>query len=729
MHTSASSGSLSSRRREPRLTYLLRPTDAAVHICGVNALALSPDGRHLFSGGRDGSVRRWQAGDDAAAASAGGSHGCFEGHTDWVTALAWVGPSLLCSASCDATLRLWHADDASPPGDPPAAAAATLRAHRDYVTSLAAAGSPGGPVTHFASGGLGGQLLLWDANEARTVASSAGGADPAPVPAGGAKASIYALAAAGPSALLAGGAERVLRLWDARAPGACAAKLRGHADTVRALLVDGDGRRAVSAGADRGLRLWDLRSQRCVAALPPAHTDSVWALAGDASLSAVWSGGRDGAVWHAALAEAWGAADATAAAAASRATLLAAPRGGEPVTALALDGAGGAGSGVWVATQAAALQRWSRDPGPPPPGPPPVSASGPAFRGVRPPALAASARHAAPLATLRGAPGLRRAEVLPDRRRLLTQDSAGEMAIWDMQAAAPSKKVPPPAPKPGLRGTPSAQPLTPAQAFDAARAELGRQRCAVPSWFTADTRTGSLAIHLDCPGAFAAEAYAADDLGVAGAADDAKLNLGAEALRCVLGPFARRRHRLLTANAAPEDEEEEPLQPPVASCFTFPLKPPPTLVFDAPDGTRQRWDAYNVKGSDAEAAALPTWAVDLVLYNRMPPGCAEAPKMAFHLLPAQDSGLAPLATAKLNAPRILRVSKIAQYVASKLDLAADMDEGDGDVTTALELSCAGQVLAAEMTLASVQQFVWRKPGEELLIHYAPKRNDAGRRLL
>ena len=126
MHTSASSGSLSGRRREPRLTYLLRPTDAAVHISGVNALAVSPDGKLLFSGGRDASVRRWQAGEDAAAASAGGSHGCFEGHTDWVTALAWVGPSLLCSASCDTTLRLWRSDAESPPGEPPASAAPAI---------------------------------------------------------------------------------------------------------------------------------------------------------------------------------------------------------------------------------------------------------------------------------------------------------------------------------------------------------------------------------------------------------------------------------------------------------------------------------------------------------------------------------------------------------------------------------------------------------------------------
>ena len=724
MHTSASSGSLSGRRREPRLTYLLRPTDAAVHISGVNALAVSPDGKLLFSGGRDASVRRWLAGEDAAAASTGGSHGCFEGHTDWVTALAWVGPSLLCSASCDTTLRLWRSDAESPPGQPPASAAATLRAHRDYITSLAAAGAPGGQVTHFASGGLGGELLLWDAAEARVVAAS-GGASPTPLPAGGAKASVYALAAAAPTVLLAGGAEHALRLWDVRKPGACAAKLRGHTDTVRALLVDAAGIRAVSAGADRALRLWDLRALRCVATLAPTHGDSVWALAGDEQLTTVWSGGRDGTLWHAALDDAWTAPEATAAAAAARCTLLAAPRGGEPITALALDGAAGAGSGVWVATSSSSLQRWSRSPGPPPSA---SSAGAAAGRSVRP--AMATPRHSAPLATLRGAPGLRRAEALPDRRRLLTQDSAGELAIWDIQAAAPSRKVTPPAPKAGPRGGPPPQPLTPAQAFEAARADLARQRCAVPSWFAADTRTGCLAIHLDCPAAFAAEAYSTD-FDVAGASEDAKVNLGAEALRCVLGPFARRRQRNLetAAGASVEDSGvDEPPLPPVASCFKFPMNPPPTLVFDAPDGTRHRWNAYAVTGSDSEAALLPTWAVDLALYNRMPPGCSEAPKMAFHLLPADGCGLAPLATAKLNAPRILRVAKVAQYVASKLDLAADMEEGEGDAAVELELSCAGQTLPADMTLATVHHFVWRKPGEELQIQYAPKRPDAGRRL-
>jgi WD repeat-containing protein 48 len=723
MAASSSSGGGASggaRRREPRLTYLLRsPETAAAHCAGVNALRLSPDNRLLFTASRDGTVRRWPVGPGSGVGSGAppAPDALLEGHTDWVNALAWLPGGVLASASCDGTLRLWRATGSAVATAAASPCLAVLRQHKDYVTSLAAA--PGAPV--FASGGLGGEVWLWDANTAQALASLPPGATPAPPAAApGARASVYALALGGAgeasNLLVAGGAEHVLRLWDARAPGAAAAgALRGHTDTVRAALLDGAGMRCLSAGSDRQLRLWDLRQRRLLHAFPAAHSDSVWALAADDALATAWSGGRDGALWATPL----GVAGGEAVRAAVR---VAAPRDAPPVTALALDG----GAGIWVGTTASSVARWPRDAAAAasPAGGVRDSSGGatsasssvmssPGFRGVRPPA---PPLHASPAAVLPGAPGLRRAEVLPDRRRILTQDTSGALFVWDLAAGAPGAPLP--------RGT----------GFDAARARLA-ERIAAPPWFTADTRTGCLAVHLDCPGAFAAESYAAD-VGMAGAPDDLKVNLGQQALLCVLGPWARKRAAAEATAAAAEaalrgEDAPPPPPPPPPSAFAFP-SPPPLLIFDAPDGARQRWDASALSGSDAEAAALPGWAVDAVLRGALPVG--EAPKLAFSLRPADGCGLPPLAQPKLSAPRILRAAKIVTFLASKLELPGGDGGGDGgdggggdaegagaeaDAEAPLALFCNGAPVPMDMSLASAAAFLWKRQ-EDLVIHYAPR---------
>jgi WD repeat-containing protein 48 len=747
------------RRREPRLTYLLGAPSGATgaHCGGVNALRASPDGRHLFSGSRDGTVRRWALSGAAACTS----DACLEGHTDWVNALTWLSDGVLASASCDGTLRLWRATGvarpsaaASPAAAAPSPCIATLRQHKDYVTALASA--PGSPA--FASAGLGGEVYLWDASVARVTSSlAAAPSAPPPLPpaaAAGARASVYALAmasAAAPPLLAAGGAEHTVRLWDARTPGAPIAALRGHTDTVRALALDATGTRCLSAGADRVLRLWDLGTHKCIASFGASHTDSIWALLADDAFTTAWTGGRDGALWCTPL-------DGGAAGGAPPA-LLAAPRAGPPITALAFDTS--PAGGVWVATSASSVAKWPRSAPPgagvacasPTPGgagavptgrtptsptrsparPPAASsfASGGFFQGVRAPPPPPAPAHAAPLATLAGVPGLRRAEVLPDRRRILTQDAAGDVALWDIAAASrPVRTLP--------RGAD----------FDAARTDLA-PRVAAPAWFTVDTRLGCLAIHLDCPGAFAAEAYA-NELGVPDAAEDVKLNLGLHALLCVLGPWARARAAVEAAADAAEADARDadddmrdttpaaaaaarsgaaPVLSPPPSAFQFP-SPPPVLVFDAPDGVRRRWDASALTGSDAEAAALPSWAVDAVLRGRLPVG--DAPKCSFLLIPLEGCGLPPLAQSKLSAPRILRAHKIAGYLAAKLELSAaaaadsgDADEGgDVDGTALLELSVNGSPLPWDMSLASAAAFLWKR-SEDIVINYAPRKPKAG----
>jgi WD repeat-containing protein 48 len=88
---------------------------------------------------------------------------------------------------------------------------------------------------------------------------AAGGGAAAATPA-----SIYSLAMLGTGNMLAAGSsDNMVRIWDTRT-GEKFAKLRGHTNNVRSLLIKDDSVKLLSGAADGTMRLWDLRMQRCV---------------------------------------------------------------------------------------------------------------------------------------------------------------------------------------------------------------------------------------------------------------------------------------------------------------------------------------------------------------------------------------------------------------------------------------------------------------------------------
>ena len=731
MATFAETGGLSRQRRSLRLSYVLRPGDdggqegARFHQAPVNAMACSPgDCKWLFTGSRDGSIRAWHVGSSAASPQqAPTCVSVCEGHSDWVSSLAVVHPDsttdaagaapspppLLISGSFDATIALWRpvtataerASRRSPGAPTPVAMVSPLATfaggHTDFVTCVAT--TPGSNMC--ASAGLGGQLCIWDIGAAhegvpplqripdvstRTRVLGAVAASAGEVDAG--KWSIYALAmspGSGAPLLAWGDAGGCIRLWDTRQPApACwgDAALQGHTDTVRCLLLDAAGGRCVSAGADASVRLWDLRTQRELARLDVPGKDSVWALAPDGpAWRAMFTGHRSGAVSKVRL---MGEATTGDVDTPSGVTVLSPRRRSvlttcaAPVTCMAMAGT----SQLWVSTASA--------------GPRSVSL------------FSTSTSQQQALTTLPGAPGggLRRAEVCADRRHCVVQNCEGGTSLWDLVLGRPVKD---------LGALPD---------WEAARAAAAQH--APPSglspWCTVDVRLGGLAVHLDPSSAFGMEAYALD-LGVPDAADDQRMNMGHQALCCVLQPWAE--HAVAEQNSRRSADSSTPMidaaSPPASreaprSAFAWP-QPPPVLLFQGPDGTRVRRDASALTLDDG--ALLPGWATEAVLYD--PPPNAEPAKLSFYLIPAHGPGALPaLVQNRLTAPRILKASKIRKYLASKLDLAEASQQNAGgaavawppvDTSALVQLTCDGKAFTGEATLAQAQAFLWKQSGE------------------
>ncbi|GMP60693.1 hypothetical protein CsSME_00023449 [Camellia sinensis var. sinensis] len=757
MHRVGSAGNTANSvrpRKEKRLTYVLNDTDDTKHCAGINCLAVlksSPaDGcEYLFTGSRDGTLKRWALAEDGATYSA-----TFESHVDWVNDAVIAGGNTLVSCSSDATLKTWNClSDGS--------CTRTLRQHSDYVTSLAAAQKNSNVV---ASGGLGGEVFIWDLEaavaptsktsdateddcsngvngvgnsvpitSARTISSNNSislhmtqSHGYVPIAAKGHKESVYALGMNDSGTLLvSGGTEKVVRVWDPRT-GSKTMKLRGHTDNVRALLLDSTGRLCLSGSSDSMIRLWDLGQQRCVHSYA-VHTDSVWALASNSTFSHVYSGGRDLSLYLTDLA--------------TRESILLCTKE-HPILQLALHD-----DGIWVATSDSSVDKWPVEVR----NPQKVFQRGGSFLAGN---LSFSRARASlegstpvpvykePSVTIPGTPGIVKHEILNNRRHVLTKDTAGSVKLWEITKGIVVEDY----------GEVS---------FEKKKEELF-EMVSIPAWFTVDTRLGSLSVHLDTPQCFSAEMYSAD-LNIIGKPEDDKINLARETLKGLLAHWLTKRRqrfgsqasangevpsgkdissRILTLSRVEVDGSAEN-DSMVYTPFEFSTASPPSIITEGSQGGPWRKKITDFDGTEDEKD-FPWWCLDCVLNNRLPP--RENTKCSFYLHPCEGSAVQILTQGKLSAPRILRIHKVINYVVEKMVPDKPLDNMDTDGTFApglpvgqlqhstlggdgsfrlkpwqklkpsIEILCNNQILSPDMSLATVRAYIWKK-SEDLVLNY------------
>ncbi|XP_074320865.1 uncharacterized protein LOC141657503 [Silene latifolia] len=758
MHRVGSAGNASGSnrpRKEKRFTYVLNASDDTKHYAGINCLAVlkgngSDRSDYLFTGCRDGTLKRWAVDVESATCSA-----TFESHVDWVNDAVVLGDHTLVSCSSDATLKTWNCLSDG-------VCTKTLHQHSDYVTCLGAAEHNSNMI---ASGGLGGEVFVWDIEAALTPVSKSndgteeeslkginGGAGTVPITsirsinssnnisshsppshgyvpisAKGHKESVYALAMNDSgSILVSGGTEKVVRVWDPRS-GSKTMKLRGHTDNVRALLLDSTGRYCISGSSDSMIRLWDLGQQRCVHSYA-VHTDSVWALASTAAFTHVYSGGRDQSLYLTDLS--------------TRESILICEEE-HPILQVALND-----ESIWVATTDSSVHRWPAEVH----SPQKVFQKGGSFLAGNLSFSRARASlegstpvpvHRQPTLTIPGTPAIVQHEILNNRRHVLTKDTSGSVKLWEITRGITIEDY----------GEVN---------FEEKKKELF-EMVSIPAWFTVDTRLGSLSIHLDTPQCFSAEMYSMD-LNIVEKPEDDKINLARETLKGLLAHWlAKRKQRLgsqtlangeaqsakdISARSMPRSrlevdgsaENDSMVYPP----FEFSVLSPPSIITEGSQGGAWRKKITDLDGTEDEKY-FPWWVLDCIMSNRLPP--RENTKCSFYLYPCEGTTAKIVTQGKLSAPRILRIQKVIIYVIEKMVLDKPLEGvageqtfpmlaggplqnsgalGDGSLKTGLrpwqrlkpsiEVLCNDQVLSPDMSLATVRAYVWKKP-EDLVLHY------------
>ncbi|HJZ59166.1 MAG TPA: hypothetical protein VKE74_29750, partial [Gemmataceae bacterium] len=204
-----------------------RVRDYVGHVKAVFALAVTPDGKYLVTGGEDKTVRVWEV-------SSGKQVRAFHGHLGSVIAVTVREDGRqLASASDDGAIRVW---DLSATDDHTALTEAT-----DSLWTVAF--SPDGK--RVAAAGADRTVRVYDPQTGKLEVALTGHTAP-----------ITCVAFFPDSNRLASvGGDRVVKVWDVAAKKA--KDLPGHTSAILAVAMSDDGKLVVSGSADRSVRGWD----------------------------------------------------------------------------------------------------------------------------------------------------------------------------------------------------------------------------------------------------------------------------------------------------------------------------------------------------------------------------------------------------------------------------------------------------------------------------------------
>ncbi|MEC4816265.1 MAG: AAA-like domain-containing protein [Scytonema sp. PMC 1069.18] len=195
------------------------------HSAGVNAVAVSPDGKILATGSTDNTVKLWKPNGELIAT--------LVEHDAAVNAVA-ISPDskTIASASADKTIKLWKTDGNL---------LTTLKGHSDAVEAVAM--SPDSKI--IVSAGDDKTIKLWkrDGTLLRTIKGLSG--------------EIEGIAISPDGKTIASASDdKTVKLWNI--DGTLLRTLQGHEDEVEGVAISPDGKLVVSGSADKQVKIWTI---------------------------------------------------------------------------------------------------------------------------------------------------------------------------------------------------------------------------------------------------------------------------------------------------------------------------------------------------------------------------------------------------------------------------------------------------------------------------------------
>ncbi|MBG1264608.1 NACHT and WD40 repeat domain-containing protein [Nostoc commune] len=218
------------------------------HIDWVRAIAFSPNGSTLCSGGTDQNVKLWDV-------NTGECLKTLTGHRERVRAVAFSPQGeILASGSDDRAVRLWSIPDSK--------CYKILREHTGSVLSVVF--SPQGKILASASSDK--TVKLWNFRTGECLKTLHGHTS---------SVSSVAFNLDGQT-LVSGGDDQTVKLWNI-SDEKCLRTFQGHSDRVRSVAFAPSGNILASGSDDQTVKLWNFRTGECVQTLQ-GHTSFVWSV-------------------------------------------------------------------------------------------------------------------------------------------------------------------------------------------------------------------------------------------------------------------------------------------------------------------------------------------------------------------------------------------------------------------------------------------------------------------
>ena len=199
------------------------------HSSFINCLVFSPDGKMLFSGSADKTIKLWNLATNKEVRT-------LKGHSGFINFLT-ITPDgqLLVSASADKTMKVWNLSTGK--------AIRTLKGHSGFINFLAI--TPDGQLLLSASADK--TIKVWNLSTGQEIRTLKGHSN-----------SVNSLAISPDGkTLFSASADKTIKIWNIYT-GKEIRTLTGHTSFVNSLAISPDGKTLLSASADKTIKIWNL---------------------------------------------------------------------------------------------------------------------------------------------------------------------------------------------------------------------------------------------------------------------------------------------------------------------------------------------------------------------------------------------------------------------------------------------------------------------------------------